>query len=290
MSRTDPVPGNGAPGPVPASSPRSRRAGPVLSAFLVLLLLSYLYPLIYMVARSFMRFEPGMASSGMGFTLEHYRTVFGGAGFMQYVLNSVFVLAVVVGANVFTSVVTGYAFARFRFPGRNLLFGLVLVTLMVPKQTLMVPILDLVVRLGLHDSLWALILPFCVDSFNVFLLRQYIAALPADLEDAARADGSGEFGILRHVVFPLCRPALAVVVINTAIVTWNSFLFPLILTDSAARRTLPVGLAMLTQGPFSTDWGTLMAGSAVSSIPLILLFWAFQREIIDGITAGALRE
>lgn len=276
--------------PQRTSPVRSRTAGPLLTMFLGVLLLSYLYPLIYMLARSVMTFEPGMAASGVGLTLEHYRTVLGGAGFMNYVLNSAFVLVVVVAANVVTSVFAGYAFARYRFPGKTAMFALVLVTLMVPKQTLMVPILDLIVRLGLHDSLWALILPFCVDSFNVFLLRQYIAGLPADLEDAARADGSGEIGILRHVVFPLCRPALAVVVINTAIVTWNSFLFPLILTDSAARRTLPVGLAMLTQGPYSTDWGTLMAGSAVSSIPLILLFWLFQREIIDGITAGALRE
>ncbi len=269
---------------------RPRPAGPLLTGLLGALLLSYLYPLIYMLARSVMRFEPGMAASGVGFTFDQYRTVLGGGGFLQYVWNSFFVLGVVVAANVITSVLAGYAFARYRFPGRSILFGIVLVTLMVPKQTLMVPILDLVYRLGLHDTLWALILPFCVDSFNVFLLRQYISALPADLEDAARADGAGEFAILRHVVFPLCRPALAVVVINTAIVTWNSFLYPLILTDSAARRTLPVGLAMLTQGPFSTDWGTLMAGSAVSSIPLILLFLVFQRNIIEGITSGALRE
>lgn len=274
------------------NAPRSRPkpVGPLLTVVLGALLLSYLYPLIYMFARSVMRFEPGMAASGVGFTFDHYRMVLGGGGFLQYAWNSIFILGVVVAANVATSILAGYAFARYRFPGRSFLFGIVLVTLMVPKQTLMVPILDLVYRLGLHDTLWALILPFCADSFNIFLLRQYISALPADLEDAARADGAGEAGILRHVVFPLCRPALAVVVINTAIVTWNSFLYPLILTDSAARRTLPVGLAMLTQGPYSTDWGTLMAGSAVSSIPLILLFLAFQRHIIEGITAGALRE
>lgn len=269
---------------------RPKPAGLLLTLLLGMLLMSYLYPIIYMLARSVMKFEPGMAASGVGFTLDHYRAVLGGGGFLQYVWNSFFVLGAVVAANVVTSVLAGYAFARYRFPGRTVLFGVVLVTLMVPKQTLMVPILDLMYRFGLHDTLWALILPFCVDSFNVFLLRQYISALPADLEDAARADGAGEAGILRHVVFPLCRPALAVVVINTAIVTWNSFLYPLILTDSAARRTLPVGLAMLTQGPYSTDWGTLMAGSAVSSIPLILLFLVFQRNIIEGITSGALRE
>ena len=114
--------------------------------------------------------------------------------------------------------------------------------------------------------------------------------LPHDLEEAARVDGASEFGIMRHVIFPLCRPALAVVVINTSIITWNSFLYPLILTDSATKRTLPVGLAMFTQGPYATDWGALMAGAAVSSLPLIILFLIFQQEIIEGITAGALKD
>ncbi len=261
-----------------------------LFAVLTALVLSYLYPWLYMLARSFMRHEPGLSDGNGLFTLDFYSLVLGNAGFPTFLCNSLLVLAIVLLGNVVFSLMVGYAFARYQFPFKNLLFWLVLATLMLPKQTLMIPLLDLMVRLGLHDTLWALILPFCIDGFNLFLMKQYIEGLPSDLEDAARADGAGEIGILWHVVAPLSRPALAVLVINTAIVNWNSFLFPLIMTDTASVRTLPVALAMFTQGPYATDWGALMAGATVSSLPIIALFWVFQKEIIDGITSGALKD
>ncbi|MFZ2958678.1 MAG: carbohydrate ABC transporter permease [Candidatus Ozemobacteraceae bacterium] len=257
---------------------------------LIIGMMTYVYPLAYMLFRSFLTTDPSFGTPLPPFTLEHYRLILGEAGFLQYTSNSVLVLVAVVCANLLFSLLAGYAFARYRFPFKNFLFGIILATLMVPKQVLVVPILDVMVRLGLHDTLWALILPFAVDSFNIFLVRQYLCSIPPDLEDAARVDGAGELRLLWDVVFPLCRPALALVIINTAITTWNAFLFPLILTDSARERTLPVGLAMFTQGPFSTDWGALMAGSAVGSLPIIILFILFQREIIEGITAGAMKE
>jgi len=259
-------------------------------ALLTALGLSYLYPWLYMVVRSFMRHEPGMSDGGSSFTLEFYRLIIGNAGFPAFLLNSVFVLTVVLVANVVFSLLVGYAFARYRFPCRKALFWLVLATLMIPRQTLMIPLLDLMVRLGLYDSLWALILPFCVDGFNLFLMKQFIENLPSDLEDAARADGAGEFEIVWHVVAPLSRPAIAVLIINTAIINWNSFIFPLIFTDTAAVRTLPVALAYFAQGPHATDWGALMAGASISSLPLMILFWLFQKQIIEGITSGALKD
>lgn len=259
-------------------------------ALLTALGLSYLYPWLYMVARSFTHNEPGMSDGGNGLTLEFYRQIIGNAGFPGFLLNSMIVLTVVLVANVVFSLLVGYAFARYRFPGKKILFWLVLATLMIPRQTLMVPLLDLMVRLGLYDTLWALILPFCVDGFNLFLMKQFIENLPADLEDAARADGAGEFAIVWHVVAPLSRPAIAVLIINTAIVNWNSFIFPLIFTDTASVRTLPVALAYFAQGPHATDWGALMAGASVSSLPLIILFWLFQKQIIEGITSGALKD
>ena len=261
-----------------------------LFAILTALALSYLYPWLYMLLRSFMRHEPGLSDGKGLFTLDSYQLVLGNAGFPTYMLNSFLVLSLVLVANVIFSLSVGYAFARYRFPFKNFLFWMVLLTLMVPKQTLMIPLLDLMVRLGIHDTLWALILPFCVDGFNLFLMKQYIQGLPPDLEDAARADGAGEIGILWHVIAPLSRPAIAVLIINTAIISWNSFLFPLILTDSASVRTLPVALAMFSQGQYATDWGALMAGASVSSIPIIAIFWLFQKEIIEGITSGALKD
>jgi len=261
-----------------------------LFAVMAALAFSYLYPWLYMFTRSLLRHEPGMSDGKGLFTLDFYRLVLGNAGFPAYLLNSMLVLTAVMAANVVFSLMVGYAFARYRFPFRKVLFWLVLATLMLPKQTLMIPLLDLMVRLGLHDTLWALILPFCVDGFNLFLMKQYIEGLPHDLEDAARVDGAGEIGILWHVMAPLCRPAMAVLIINTAIINWNSFLFPLILTDTASIRTLPVALAMFSQGPYATDWGALMAGASVSSLPIIAIFWFFQKEIIEGITSGALKD
>ena len=259
-------------------------------ALLTALGLSYLYPWLYMAARSFMRHEPGMNNGGDSFTLEFYRLIIGNAGFPGFLLNSVIVLTAVLVANLVFSLLVGYAFARYRFPGKRVLFWLILATLMIPRQTLMVPLLDLMVRFGLYDSLWALILPFGVDGFNLFLMKQFIENLPADLEDAATADRAGEIAIDWPVVAPLSRPAIAVLIINTAIVNWNSFIFPLIFTDTASVRTLPVALAYFAQGPHATDWGALMAGASVSSLPLIILFWLFQKQIIEGITSGALKD
>ena len=269
-----------------------RRPAPQLhqSLFLAGLALIWLSPLFWMLWRSFFSLTLGDPTSGSQFTFDHYRLVLGDAGFPRFIFNSLLVLVIVVVGNLVSSVLTGYAFARYRFPLRNQLFALIMLMLMLPKQIIAVPILDVMIQLGLHDTLWALSLPFCVDSFNIFLMRQYLRRLPTDLEDASRIDGASELGILRHVIVPLCRPALALVAINTALVTWNAFLFPLILTDSASMRTLPVGLALLTQGPYATDWGTLMAGATVSSIPMLLLFLLFQREIIEGLTEGALRD
>lgn len=257
---------------------------------LTILALGYLYPWGYMLLRSFLRHEPGLSDGNGWFTLEHYRLILGSAGFQTYTINSFIVLVAVVMANILFSIMVGYAFARYRFPCKKLLFVIVLGSLMVPKQTLMIPLLDLMVRIGLHNTLWALILPFCVDGFNIFLVKQYIENLPKDLEEAARADGAGEWQILWHVIVPLSKPAISVIIINTAIINWNGFLFPLIFTDSAELRTLPVALSMMAQGQYGTDWGALMAGSSISSLPIIILFWIFQKQIIEGITSGALKE
>ena len=258
--------------------------------FLLALSIAYLYPWLYMIARSFMSHDPTTDISINSFTLQHYKTVIGNAGFFRYLFNSFIVLTFVLLSNISLSLITGYAFARYKFPFKRLLFVLVLATLMIPRQTLMIPLLDLIVRLGIHNSLLALILPFCLDGFNIFLMKQYIQTLPTELEEAARADGASELEILRQVIYPLSKPAISVLIINTAIINWNSFLFPLIFTDTASVRTLPVALAMLSQGPYATDWGVLMAGAAISSLPLIAIFYFFQKEIISGITSGALKD
>ena len=254
-------------------------------------LLTMLVPFLWML---FLSLQPGAGGQvaverlrDARFDLVHYRELLSQGAFPRYLLNSLVVAVAVVVGNVLTGAMVGYALARKRFPGNRALTWGVIATLMVPKQVLMIPLYLVLARLGILDTYAALILPFFVDAFSIFLVRQYVLALPAELEDAARVDGAGEMRIFATIVLPLLRPALAVVAINAFLLNWNSFLYPLIFTNSDALRTLPVGLALFAQGEHATDWGLLMAGSTISVVPMLIAFLVFQRQIIEGMTAGA---
>jgi multiple sugar transport system permease protein len=239
------------------------------------------YPLGWMIAVS-LRTPDGVS-------LRYYGEVWRAGPFDRYFINSVIVAAVVVAGNLVFCAMAGYAFARYRIRGGKLLFLLVLSTIMLPKQVILVPLYILMQRMGLIDSYWALTLPFLVDPFNIFLIRQYLLGIPTDCEEAARIDGAGELRILFRIVFPMLTPVLAVVAIHTCLTNWNSFLFPFILTNSTSMRTLPVGLALLSQGAHSIDWGHLMAGAVISALPVVTAFLVFQRRIIGGLTTGMSR-
>ena len=160
---------------------------------------------------------------------------------------------------------------------------------MIPVHIIIIPLYLLVFKLGLYDTYAALILPFLVSPIGVFMVKQYIDSLPPSVEEAARMDGAGEFRILFKIVMPLCKPVLAVLAIQVFLVNWNSFLYPFILTSSDSLRTLPVGLA-LYQGHQAIDWPHLMAGSSLAVVPVLVIFWLFQKQIVSGITAGAIKQ
>ena len=161
--------------------------------------------------------------------------------------------------------------------------------LMVPPHVLILPLFQMMLKLQWFDTYLALIVPWLVSQLGVFLMKQYIDGLPSELEDAARIDGAGEIRIFFKVVLPLCKPALAVLAVQIFLTTWNSFLFPKILTNSTEMYTLPVGLALL-QDPRASDWPVTMAGSVVAALPVIIFFLIFQKRITEGITAGALKQ
>jgi multiple sugar transport system permease protein len=250
-------------------------------AYLLLLpaLATMLYPLWLMFRLSF--------TGGEGGLLGNYAAVWRDGLFGRYLANSAVVALGVVAGNVLFASMAGHALARGRFRGRALLLGAVLVTLMVPRQMLMIPLYLTVAKLGWVDTYAALIVPFLADGFNVFLMRQAFLGVPVELEDAARVDGAAEWRIFAQVSLPLVKPALAVMTINTFLASWNSFLYPLVLTTSDEMRTLPVGLALISQGEHSVDWGHLMAGSALAALPVMVVFLVFQRQIVRGIMAGA---
>jgi multiple sugar transport system permease protein len=262
---------------------------PLRAVWLLPLLVTMLLPFAWMVAISL---APGAGNSFLRalagpHSLEGYRALFGSAHIGRYLANSAIVATAVVVLNVATAAMVGYVLARRRVPGERFWTLGIIATLMLPKQVLMVPLYLVMARLHLLDTYAALVLPFAVDAFSIFLVRQYVLSLPLELEEAARVDGASDWAIFAEVALPLMRPVLAVVAIQSFLANWNSFLFPLIFVDSDRLRTLPVGLALLSQTEHSVDWNFLMAGSTVASLPVLAVFIAFQRQILSGILAGA---
>jgi multiple sugar transport system permease protein len=208
--------------------------------------------------------------------------------FSRYILNSLIVSTIVVIGNIIFSTMVAYAFARRKFFGKNVLFSIVLATMMIPPQVTIIPIFIIMKNIGWIDTYFALTVPMLVTPFSIFLLKQYIEQLPIELEQAAYVDGANTFQILFKIIFPLSKPAIAVMAINTFIATWNDLFYPLVMTNSREMRTVQVGLA-LYQKLNQIDWPRLMAASSIIGLPVIIIFLAFQKHIISGITKGALK-
>ena len=181
-----------------------------------------------------------------------------------------------------------YALARLSFPGKRILTGLVLATLFVPPISLLIPNYVIVSQLGWLDSLSAVIVPGAAGAFGVFFLRQFFLSLPIELEEAAMLDGAGRFKTFLTVVVPLSRPALATLALLTFLANWNDFLWPLYVLFSPERLTIQPGLSTL-QSAYTTDYATILAGGAIASIPVLILFLISQRFVIEGIARGGLK-
>ncbi|PLS79803.1 MAG: carbohydrate ABC transporter permease [Chloroflexi bacterium] len=208
--------------------------------------------------------------------------------YWRWMVNSLFVALAVTLFHMIFDTLSGYAFAKRRFPGRNLFFWLILSTLMIPDHVTLVPRYIVARELGLLNSLWAVILPGTANVFGIFLMRQYIQTLPSELIDAGRIDGCTEFGLFWRIILPLCKPALAALAIFTFVRYWNDFLWPLIVLTSDSTFTLPVGVASL-QGEFGTDYGVIFAGAALAALPMIVFFLVFQRYFLEGVRMGAVK-
>jgi multiple sugar transport system permease protein len=222
---------------------------------------------------------------------ENYVRLFQTALIGLYFFNSVFVSVVTTIGHVLLSAMAGYAFSRMRFPAKNAIFFLFLMTLMVPPQVNIVPLFFLMKSFHWLDTYWALIVPGLSGAFGVFMLRQWFNGLPKELEEAARMDGCNPWQIFLQVALPLATPALAALAIFVFINSWNSFMWPLIATNSESMRTLPVGIAAL-KGSFrdTTDWTMLMAAATLSILPVTVVFLLGQKHFMKGILAGSVKE
>ncbi|MBU2665460.1 carbohydrate ABC transporter permease [Actinoplanes bogorensis] len=222
-------------------------------------------------------------------TFANYRDLFDRLDFPQYFANSAIVAVLVTLGNLLFCSLLGYALAKLDFPGRKALFLTVLGMLMVPGMVTFVPQFVLVSNLGLANSYAGLVLPFLAGPFGVFLMRQFLLAIPDDLIEAARVDGAGEWRIFWRVVLPLCKPALATLGILTFLSSWNNFLWPLVVATTDDKYTLPVALALYAIGQNRIYYGLLLAGAVVVVVPVLIVFLALQRHFMRGIATTGLK-
>ena len=219
----------------------------------------------------------------------NYRKLWSLVPFNQYFLNSVFIATASTLLTLFFCSLGGYAFAKYQFKGKRILFGILLASMMIPFQVLLVPLFGLMYNIGWLNSYKAIIIPFSVGAFGVFLMRQFIISIPSELIDAARIDGCSEFGIYYRIILPIIKPALGALTIYSFLGSWNGYLWPLIVLRDEQKYTLPIGLANLI-GTYRQEYGMLMAGTFLSLLPIVILFLAMQREFVQGITLGSVKE
>ncbi|MFE9065723.1 carbohydrate ABC transporter permease [Streptomyces violaceusniger] len=278
----------------PVARPRRRFRLPFSPWHLLLAPLALLFavPLIWLGLSSVMsdaeinRFPPALWPSGIH--LDGYRFVLGNAMFPRWFANSLIVSAVAVFSNLLLGTLGGYAFARMRFGGSRVLLVLMLATMAIPFQLTMIPTFLVMRKLGLVDTLGALIVPSLVTPFAVFLLRQFFLSLPRELEEAAWIDGCSRLRVLFQIVVPLSRPALSTVAVLTFLTTWNDLSWPLIALNHDANYTLQLGLTTF-RGQHHTQWSAVMAGNVITVLPVLLAFLAAQKTFVRSITSTGLK-
>jgi multiple sugar transport system permease protein len=222
-------------------------------------------------------------------TFSNYIKVMEESLFAKWFINSLIIATVTTISVAFFDTLVGYIIAKFSFVGRGVLFILILSTLMVPTEMLIIPWYMMSSDFGWTDSYWGILFPGLMTGFGVFLMRQFMEQIPDDLLNAARIDGMNEFMIFFKIAIPQVWPALAALSIFTFLGNWNAFLWPLIVIESEALRTLPVGLSFFSSGEAESQWHLIMTGSTIAVIPLILVFILLQRHIISGITLTGMK-
>lgn len=259
---------------------------------LVILAIITLLPMLWMVVSSLqpqalsIEFPPNL--NPLKFELRNYITLLNRSHIFRWTLNSVIFASLSTGLTIFVASLAGYAFAKLKFPGSKYLFWLYIITLMLPFQVALIPLYIIMTRLGLTDTYLGLILPAIASPLAVFLMKQVMQTIPTALLESARLDGCNEFDVWRYIILPLSKPGIAFLGIITFVRQWNNFLWPLVVTESIRMRPLQVGLTLI-QEELPLSYGLHMAGSTYAAIPMIIVFFIFQRHFLRGITVGAMK-
>ena len=262
-------------------------------AFVILFFLAvfFIFPLYWIVTGSFKTAMVINAKTPQWFplapTMENYVKLFGQPA-IRWLLNTVVMAVGAMALTCLTAALAGYVLAKKRFYGRRLLFSLIVCAMALPKQVIVIPLLQEMNFLGLHDTLWAVILPTVGWPFGVFLMKQFSETIPTEMLEAARVDGAGELRTFFSIVFPMIKPGIGALAIFTFVNSWNDYFLQLIMLSSRTQWTISLGIARL-QGEMASDFGLIMAGAALAAIPIVVVFIAFQKYFTQGIAMGAVK-
>ena len=277
-----------------------------LYAILIILAVSFILPFLWLIASSFketgnaqgmlsyVKFTliPRDASGQISFKMDNYINALEYLNAGILLKNTLIVAIANTVINTVFNSMAGYAFARINFKGKNVLFRIIILAMMIPGTVMMIPNLIICREMGIYDSLWALMLPFAMSIYNVFLMRQHFFSFSRELEEAAMIDGAGRLQTFFRIALPMASPMLIVIGVTTFMWNYNNFLWPLVATSSEENRTLALGLgSLISAGSTNPEiYPVMLAGSVVLSLPMIILFFLCQKHIIGGISAGAVKE
>ena len=258
---------------------------------LVAMVLFFLFPLYWIVTGSFKDRIEITAREPIWFpmdpTVENYAKLFDNPAFL-WLFNIIFISAAAMVLTCITASLAGYALGKKRFIGRGVLFTIIICAMALPKQVIVIPLLQEMTFFHLNNNIWAVILPTVGWPFGVFLMKQFSESIPTEILEAARVDGAGELRTFFSVVFPMIKPGIGALAIFTFVNTWNDYFLQLVMLITEEKWTLPLAIANM-QGEMSTDYGLIMAGAALASVPIIIVFIAFQKYFTQGIAMGAVK-
>jgi ABC-type glycerol-3-phosphate transport system permease component len=265
----------------------------VLYSALILISIFMILPFVWMLSTSFklpadiFGYPPKIIPENP--TLDNYRFIFQEKNLIRVLINTLVVSGLSTLLSLFFTSLGGYGFAKFEFPGKKLLFALLLATMIIPGAVMMVPSFVIMRNLGWVDTFWPLVVPGAANAFGIFFFRQYISSINDELMDAARIDGASEFRIFTSIIAPIIAPGLTSLGLIFFMGSWNNYLGPLIYLKSPENWTITLAINALIGGAGLTYWGPQMAMSVISLLPLLIIFLIFQRQFVEGITAGAVK-
>jgi ABC-type glycerol-3-phosphate transport system permease component len=266
----------------------------VVNIILMLVMASFIIPFVYMTTGGF-KYQNEIASTDVSLlprkpTLDNYKVIFTEWPIARITFNSFLIALTVTATNLFFCSLAGLAYAKFRFPGRDALFGVALLTMMIPMQAILVPLFIIMANLNWINTYQAIIMPGAIGAFGIFFMRQYIgSSVPSELLDAARIDGCSEFGMYWRVVVPIVKPALVTLGLILFMNAWNDYLWPMIMLNDSTMYTLSLTVGAAGLRNYLLNWGEKLAAATLAAWPPVIIFFIFRKQFMEAIMAGALK-